>query len=272
MINVSYTTNESTRQAQDITVKEEETDGDGTRKRKRGMVKSATPVLRIKASRADVSSRSLYDEIVNINVGTPKKKFGVYRGKLCEVSPFFATMYESKANPDRDACCKVSATSKGTLRVHLYSEEPSRFHRFTHWLYQTTIFFDDEDDSEKTMDWSVLVDMFLFAVRWNIPTLRSEIIHRSINKFNLCSHLPMPIEVNKLYRDKKEASFVEPFRKLLVDMFIMDGTDFDNSDILDTCSPQFLVSMVTELKKLNKTAKSKQRRARKKARRDSVTE
>ena len=87
---------------------------------------------------------------------------------------------------------------------------------------------------------------------------------------NLCSPLPMPVEINKLYRDNKEASFMKPFRKLLVDMFNMDGTDFNNFDVLDTCSLRFLVSMVTKLRRLNKASNSKQGRARKKARRDSA--
>lgn len=124
---------------------------------------------------------------------------------------------------------------------------------------------EDNDESEKTILWSVIIDVFLFSVRWNIPLLQTSVIDLSVQKFNLGCSLPRPEEINKVYKANPKVLLVEPMRKLLVDMFARIDNDFDSAIRFHQCSLQFLSALIKRQKTLNLATVSELKHTKKKS-------
>ena len=191
--------------------------------------------------------------IVHIKVGTPKEDLPVYRGKLCHVSPFFRGIYEYNVKPEASTECKV-ITGKNFKHVSFPSDDPAVFRRFRHWLYEKTILMGSE--TQKSVLWDVLFDLYLFALRCDIPGLQRPVVDMSIEKFKANANLPRPEHINGLYRNNVQGPQARGFRTLFVDMFVTGGRNLEGLANVNQYNTQFLCSLVKNLARLKTAAES----------------
>lgn len=137
-----------------------------------------------------MTSSSAYGDTLTIEVGdgNAKKLFYAHKGLLSFYSGYFRALVGGSWSESKTGVAK------------LQTEDPDVFERFMLWLYTNKIF----DDTLK-MSTGVIIRLWLFADRRNIPLLMNEMIdemHTTIGEFWVVP----TIHLHELYEHTSEDS------------------------------------------------------------------
>ena len=139
---------------------------------------------------------TVYNDIVFVKIGPSETKFGIHRGLLTKSSSFFDQILE----PDFKSYSedpKISIEAGSTV-ITLPSEDVTTFSRVNSWFFTQRFRYPDEEWSKIT--WRHLIDVYLFAVHKNIPTLQNICINSTILKVKDGCLFPGQDTINSLWR------------------------------------------------------------------------
>lgn len=150
-----------------------------------------------------------YGETATIEVGKANNKqiFRVHKGFLSFYSGYFKAALEGA----------WAESNSGIIKLE--TEDPLVFERFVHWLYTNKI----TDDTQKA-GFRIIIDLWLFAYRRNIPLLMNEMID-ALHKEIADSWLMPTDRLHKAYENTAEGSSLRRMlmwtmsRTLRADMF-----------------------------------------------------
>lgn len=162
--------------------------------------------------------RSDYDDIVFVYVGDDLKSFGIHKGLLVKASTFFkaalSTSFEPENNVKSEDSVEVMPYEDRPNAISLVKEDVAVFKRFKDWLYTDKII--TRTETAKDLLWSIIIDIYVFAVRRGIPRLQNSCIDVAIQKVNEGGLFPTQAIINALW---KTTGPVWPLRRLFLQLF-----------------------------------------------------
>lgn len=144
-------------------------------------------------------SDSLDTSTVRIIVGQSKEAFTLHKGILCNVAPYFRAALEGHF---RESVEQV---------LEMPEEDPTVFRSFQLWVYTKSIL--EEGENLDAVAWRLLIDLYIFGDRYDIPILQDEAIDLLIDKRDAFNKIPAS-HFGYVYHNTPERS---PLRKLCVD-------------------------------------------------------
>lgn len=203
--------------------------------------------------------------IVWIKIGSATTPFAVHRELLIKASAFFSSAL-NKPNIEAESDGTYHVTPEaGSHMVHLPNDSYEVFERFNHFLYAQKQLL-REGEKADDLSWTHVIDVYIFAIKRQIPSLQNAIINISIRKHAEAKNLPSPSEINRLYRVGVKAPNL---RALFIDLFIKDCNLEHTLRKHRNYHPQFLTAMLIKLYLKNQKAEESQGKGmRKKIKRD----
>ncbi|MCJ1484693.1 hypothetical protein MMC06_004866 [Schaereria dolodes] len=174
-------------------------------------------------------SASLFDNIVFVEIGPEKTRFGIHRGLLCEYSAYFRAALRGN----------FQEATEGVVRLPGVMTEI--FHLVNGWLYTQQIA--DEPDEEDPHYDQKLAFVYICADRLDMPKLRNDAIDALIRRVERNECLEMGV-IGLAYTWTPVSS---PLRMLVVDMMahLFDVVDADKEN--ECLSQEFLVDVILEM-------------------------
>ena len=171
-------------------------------------------------------SSSGYGETVTIEVGNANNNqiFRVHKGFLSFYSGYFKAALEGA----------WAESSSGIIKLEI--EDPLVFERFVHWLYTNKI----TDDTQKA-GFGIIIDLWLFADRREIPLLMNEMID-ALHKEIADSWLMPTLCLHKAYENTTEGSSLR--RMLMWTMSRILRADMFDGEYADRWPRPALLDMV----------------------------
>ena len=148
-------------------------------------------------------------------MGEAAKDFWIHRGLLCRESKFFREKLAFSETTEGSTVAQV---------VIVKEEDPEIFNRFKEWLYDKKIFLGSE--TCKTLAWSTIFAVYVFAERKSIPRLMNACVDTVIKKRRAGGLLPGQEDVNPLW---KVSGKVFRLRRLLLDLFTTTGCNLKDA-------------------------------------------
>lgn len=183
-----------------------------------------------------------FDTTVQIIVGQNKKAFTIHKGILYNVTPYFRAAFEGQ----------FLESPKQVLEFP--EEDETLFRHFQLWVYTKDILEDGEEID--TMNWKVLVDLYIFGDKYGVSELQNAAINLLIDKRASSRIIPVGT-FNHVYENTQASS---PLRKLCVDwsvQYIQPRSWFEGNK--RGCYPRdFLIDLVVANHELMKVMKPKE--------------
>lgn len=148
------------------------------------------------------STRTLYDNIVYIEVGASIQRFGIHKSLLCHRSAFFEAAFNGSFKEGEEGV------------VVLEDEDPETFQRFNEWLY-TGILLDEQE--KKDISYGILVDLHIFAEKRIMPGLQNDTIDALIRLGDAADSSMDSPDVNRIWHYTDESSKI---RRFVIDQFV----------------------------------------------------
>jgi hypothetical protein len=138
-------------------------------------------------------------------------------------------------------------------KIEMAEEDVDTFSHFQYWLYSGNIITEDNgeklDQNDDGKEWSMLVNLFIFAEARGIPGLQNAAIDRIIDKQSATETIFLE-NIHSIYENTHKTS---PLRRLFVDFtHNWAHTDDENpggswfdSEIYDSYDKEFLFDLTT---------------------------
>ena len=121
------------------------------------------------------------------------------------MAPFFKTTLESNFEEAAE------------VKIRIYEDIPATIKRFRLWAYTGSILADDEDIQNR--GWRELIQLYIFAERYDIVDLQNSVIDSFVAKEQACLQIPVK-HLSLIYSNTRITS---PLRRLMVDLCAQKG-------------------------------------------------
>ena len=156
--------------------------------------------------------RTIFGNIVFVFVGPSQAKFGIHEGLLQRASSLFKAAIVGGPIPESDI--ESSCQEDGAKALWLRNEDPVIFKRLNDWLYTGRVTTTGEKC--KDLSWSLLIDIYIFGERRNIPAFQNTCVNTVIQKCNDGAPFPGQATVNTLWNNQGD---VWPLQRLILHLF-----------------------------------------------------
>lgn len=173
--------------------------------------------------------RSLYSDIVYVDVGPQKYRFHIHKGLLCHHSKYFRAAFGGL----------FSEAATGV--VHLPDNTPETFDNVRAWLYSNQL-TTNRDGEDRSCNNGELVDVFIFGDKYDMPKLCNKANDQLLHNFMDKPSKSLP--PSRIYANTPPGS---PLRKLIVTTYVRNPGSLrkfyeQNSSIFLAC-PEFLLDL-----------------------------
>ena len=177
----------------------------------------------------------LLDSPVTLLVGPEKTVFTMHKGLLCAVSSYFKAALEGDFKEAQEQTIELS------------EDDPQAMKYFQLWLYTQEIL--DEGENVSSMDWRLLIGLYLLGEVRMIHKLQNEVIDLIIRKNPQETGFPLQV----MYEIYDKTCPMSPLRRIVVDMSArlgdLDEWSWDFADGGERAQRDFLKDLVLALYK-----------------------
>ncbi|MCJ1243484.1 hypothetical protein MMC30_000681 [Trapelia coarctata] len=174
----------------------------------------------------------LGDRTVSIIAGAEKRVFVIHKGLLCSISDYFRAAIDGSIEEAEEQ------------KIELLQDDPEVVGRFQLWLYSEKVL--DKGEKSTALEYSMLVNLYVFAESRCIPRLQNDLIDAILRKSRQEHRSPTPSD-GDMYSNTASSS---PLRKLVIDMAARLGELNRPSWELDKYPKDYMVSLVLALHEL----------------------